>query len=190
MSALSVWCRGSAPGLPHRLGAAGDRGAGPDRTIVDGIGVNLKSGNLRALFQLEEGKYIIEGLTFRNGRNGHNGAGVRLLRTEDTIIRRCLFTSNDMGIMTTDHGGLLIEYSEFSFNGTPEFNGYSHNTYIHGDRVTVRFSYLHDGAAVRGQPDLDDREVQRPEQDHQEQPRLGLARGVEDRCTGGLGHGR
>jgi hypothetical protein len=123
------------------------RGAGPDRTIVDGIGVNLKSGNLRALFQLEEGRYVIEGLTFRNGRNGHNGAGLRLLRTDDTTIRNCLFTTNDMGIMTTDHGGLLIEHSEFSFNGTPEFNGYSHNTYIHGDRVTVRFSYLHDGAS-------------------------------------------
>lgn len=122
------------------------RGAGADRTIVDGVGISIRSGSQRALFQIDEGRYVIEGITFRNGRNGHNGAGVRLVRTQDTVIRRCRITDNDMGVMSTDHGSLLIEHSEISFNGTPDFNGYSHNTYLEGDRVTVRFSYLHDGA--------------------------------------------
>jgi hypothetical protein len=49
-----------------------------------------------------------------------------------------------MGMMSSSNDNLLVEYSEIAFNGTPHFDGYSHNFYLAGGKSVVRFCYIHD----------------------------------------------
>jgi hypothetical protein len=71
----------------------------------------------------------------------NNGAGIRLDGTGLTV-RHCYFHNNENGILGGAAGNILIEYSEFSYNGYGD--GYTHNIYInHADSVTVQYCYLH-----------------------------------------------
>ncbi len=72
-----------------------------------------------------------------------NGAGIRS-EGIDLTIRHCYFHHNENGILTNspNAGHILIEYSEFAFNGFGD--GFSHNLYInHVDRLTFRYNYSH-----------------------------------------------
>ncbi len=71
-----------------------------------------------------------------------NGAVMRLEGVGLTL-RRVYFHDNEEGILTNGMGGdILIEYSEFDYNGDNE--GYAHNIYVNGERsLTVRYSYFH-----------------------------------------------
>ena len=72
-----------------------------------------------------------------------NGAGIRLDGSGLTV-RHCYFHDNDNGILTnnTYEGEILIEYSEFGYNGFGD--GQSHNLYIgHCDKFTFQFNYSH-----------------------------------------------
>ncbi len=71
-----------------------------------------------------------------------NGAGIRLDGIGMTI-RRCYFHDNENGILTGSGGGeVLIEYSEFAFNGFGD--GQSHNLYVNNvDRFTFQYNYSH-----------------------------------------------
>jgi Right handed beta helix region len=122
------------------------RGVEGARPIIDGTGVVISgSGQVgRALFQVEANDYIFENLELRNGRNNQNGAGFRMLNSRRTVIRNVKVMWNDMGIVSVGNDELLVEYSEIAYNGTPLYNGYSHNFYLEGDRSTVRHCYIHD----------------------------------------------
>jgi hypothetical protein len=72
-----------------------------------------------------------------------NGAGIRL----DGIglnVRHCFFHDNENGILTSNPfaGDILIEYSEFAYNGYGD--GFSHNLYVgHVNSLTFRYNYSH-----------------------------------------------
>lgn len=72
-----------------------------------------------------------------------NGAGIRLDGTGLTV-RYCYFHDNENGILTSNPyaGDVLIEYSEFGYNGFGD--GFTHNLYIgHVNKLTFRFNYSH-----------------------------------------------
>jgi hypothetical protein len=138
------WRGGDLNGPPITI-----RGSEDGRPIIDGSGINLHgSGQVpRALFQVEGDNYVIENLEFRNGSNGQNGGGIRVVYSKKTVIRNVRVTRCDMGIMSSKAGDLLIERSEIAYNGTPLFNGYAHNLYLDADRVRVHYCYIHDSTS-------------------------------------------
>lgn len=72
-----------------------------------------------------------------------NGAGIRLDGTGLTV-RHCYFHDNENGILTSNPyaGDILIEYSEFGYNGFGD--GFSHNLYVgHVNSLTFRYNYSH-----------------------------------------------
>lgn len=135
------WRIGSLEGAPITV-----RGVEGSRPVIDGTGVGVSgSGQIpRALFQVEADNYVFENLELRNARNGQNAAGFRMLNSRRTVIRNVKVAWNDMGMMSVGNSDLLVEYSEIAYNGTPLYNGYSHNVYLEGDRTTVRHCYIHD----------------------------------------------
>jgi Right handed beta helix region len=86
----------------------------------------------------------VENLEFSGAQvPDRNGAGIRF-EGKNLIVRNCYFHHNENGILggTHDDGEVLVEHSEFAFNGFGD--GQSHNIYIGRIRsLTVRFSYLH-----------------------------------------------
>ena len=75
-----------------------------------------------------------------------NGAGIRTDTSGYLVVRNCYFHDNENGIL----GGcdsMLIERCTFDHNGLGEA-GKTHNMYIWGRSVTVRYTYTH--RAVEG----------------------------------------
>jgi hypothetical protein len=73
-----------------------------------------------------------------------NGAGIRNDTSGYLVVRNCYFHDNQNGIL----GGadsMLIEYSIFDHNGSGD--GRTHNMYIWGRSVTVRYTYTHRAVA-------------------------------------------
>jgi len=69
-----------------------------------------------------------------------NGAGIRNDTSGYLVVRNCYFHDNENGIL----GGadsMLVEYSTFDHNGLGD--GRTHNMYIWGRSVTVRYTYTH-----------------------------------------------
>ena len=72
-----------------------------------------------------------------------NGAGIRL-DGEGLTVRHCYFHHNENGILTSnpDAGDILIEHSEFAYNGHGD--GFSHNVYVgRVNSLTFRYNYSH-----------------------------------------------
>ncbi len=119
--------------------------------IIDGTGQDL-SGNgsrPRAVWQIQGAYYVISNLAFQNGRNGNNGAGVRVLNTGVTISN-VKITYCDMGFMTSSANAtkLLVQNSEIAYNGTGVQDGATHNVYLTlGDAITFQFDYIHDAVS-------------------------------------------
>jgi hypothetical protein len=127
------------------------QGVGTPRPVIDATGqdVSGRNGAPRAAWEIQGNYYVIENLEFKNARNGNNGAGIRVLFANSTTIRNCKITYCDMGMMSSSNDNLVVEKSEVASNGTPKYNGYSHNFYLAGANTTVRFCYIHD--ALYGQ---------------------------------------
>jgi hypothetical protein len=141
--------RWTSPGTPAQPILI--RGAGDTRPVFDAAGLNV-DGSLphpRAVFQVETHNLILENLEFRNATNGNNGAGIRITSGNNVTVRNCRISLCDMGVMCDNNSNLVIEASEICSNGTSLYNGYSHNFYLGGNSVSVRFCYIHD--ALYGQ---------------------------------------
>jgi hypothetical protein len=70
-----------------------------------------------------------------------NGAGIRQ-EGDGLVVRNCYFHDNEDGILSGGHGEILVEASEFAYNGAGD--GFSHNMYIgHEKKFTLRWSYSH-----------------------------------------------
>jgi len=72
-----------------------------------------------------------------------NGAGIRQ-EGHHLIVRHCYFHDNENGILagTLNPSNILIEYSEFGYNGYGD--GQSHNLYINNiDTLIFRYNYSH-----------------------------------------------
>lgn len=122
------------------------QGVGNNKPVFDAEGLNVSGeGSVpRAIFQIEGSNIIIDNLEFKNARNGNNGAGIRLNQSENVIIRNSSIYHCDMGIQGGDKNTVTIENCDIGFNGTPDYNGYSHNFYMTGNAVIVRRCYIHD----------------------------------------------
>ena len=125
------------------------RGVGAPVFDADGLRVDGVLPRPRAVFQIEGDFVTVENIEFRNARNGDNGAGIRITSANNVTVRGCRITQCDMGIMCDHNRNLIIEACEIAFNGTPLYNGYSHNLYLGGQNTTVRFCSIHD--ALYGQ---------------------------------------
>ncbi|MDD4889657.1 MAG: right-handed parallel beta-helix repeat-containing protein [Phycisphaerae bacterium] len=120
--------------------------AGKPRPAFDAEGLNVSGEKSapRAVFQIEAAYIVLEHLEIRNARNGNTAAGVRLNGSTNAIIRDCYSHDNDLGVFGNDNETATIDRCEVAFNSTKEWNGYAHNFYMHGNRVVVRNSYIHD----------------------------------------------
>ncbi len=106
----------------------------------------------RAIFQFNPGtdNCTLEGFELSGAHNSsHNGAGVRINQANHVAVRKCSIHDNDMGIMSNGDGSLAmgvdqrIEECRISRNGDPTEPGYSHNLYLGGTSVTLRFCEIH-----------------------------------------------
>jgi Right handed beta helix region/Secretion system C-terminal sorting domain len=127
---LAVW-------QPHNLlirGVGGRPQMLADGQYIWGKGIWVLAGN----------DITVENIEFTGATvPDQNGAGIRLDGTGLTV-RHCYFHDNENGILTSNPnaGEVLIEYSEFAYNGYGD--GYSHNLYIgHVDKLTFRYNYSH-----------------------------------------------
>ncbi len=98
--------------------------------------------------------YTISGIVFMNCRNrAVNCSGIRYYETTTNLyIKSCLFVSNDVGITGgTQDSQVKIEFCEFNRNGNTKASSSAptHNIYIYGGYLTMRYCYLHD--SVQGQ---------------------------------------
>ncbi len=96
--------------------------------------------------------YIISGIVFRHCRNAaKNCGGIRYYAsTTNLLIKDCVFTLNDVGITGgTQDSQATIEYCEFNANGNSAATAPTHNIYIYGGDLTLRYCYLHD--SVQGE---------------------------------------
>ena len=122
------------------------RGVGAERATFDAENLDASGrGQIpRGVFQIEGAYITLEHLEFKNARNGQNAAGVRLLASTNAIIRDCAVNHCDMGVFGDDRETVLIENCDVGENGTPDFDGFSHNFYMQGNRVVVRHCWIHD----------------------------------------------
>ena len=104
----------------------------------------------RGIWQIAGAHYEISDIVFRGGsdRSIGDSAGVRLKSASHVSLRNCLFQENDNGLQGAGRA-TLVEFSEFDRNGLPGAREASHNVYMHGGDITVRYSYIHD--AIGGQ---------------------------------------
>jgi hypothetical protein len=98
-------------------------------------------GNGKAIWVIKGSDARVENIEFSGAQVvDENGAGIRAEGTDLTICNG-YFHDNEDGILGGG-GHVLIEYSEFAFNGLGD--GQTHNIYIAGaNRFTLRYSYSH-----------------------------------------------
>jgi hypothetical protein len=124
-------------------GVLGQKG---ERPLIDAQGISVSGAGPtpRSIIQIEGEYCVVENLELKNARNGNNGAGVRFNDCTNAILRGCKITYCDMGIMGGDKQTVLIQRCEVAFNGTKDFNGYSHNFYFQeGNRAVIQECYVH-----------------------------------------------
>jgi hypothetical protein len=96
--------------------------------------------------------YRISGIVFRNCRNAsRNSAGIRYYNTTTNLyIKDCLFHLNDNGLTGgTQNSEATVEFCEFNANGNTQASAPTHNLYVYGGNLTMRYCYVHD--PVQGQ---------------------------------------
>lgn len=143
----------TTPGLTIQ-GAVAASGAAGQRVKLSGKGFDYSGrGSVpRAIFQFNRDA---DGCTLANfdlsgaHNESHNGAAVRINQADRITIRNCEIHHNDMGIMSSSGGSLdtaadqLIESCIIHHNGDETHPGYSHNLYLGGASVTLRYCWVH-----------------------------------------------
>ncbi len=111
------------------------------RAHIDAFGQNAAG---KALWLITGDDTIIENVELSGCTvPDRNGAGVRF-EGKGLTLRSVYFHDNQNGVLTSSiaRGRILIEYSEFSYNG--DGTGQSHNLYIGGaDELMFRYNYSH-----------------------------------------------
>lgn len=111
------------------------------RPRIDAAGMNAVG---KGIWVIDGNNTVVDNIEFSGATvPDGNGAGIRL-EGYNLIVRNCYFHDNQDGILTNNNlgGEILIEYSEFAYNGTG--TGYTHNIYIgQASKFTLRFSYSH-----------------------------------------------
>lgn len=101
-----------------------------------------KSAERKGIWVIRGNSTLVENIEFTGAKVvDHNGAGIRQ-EGLDLTVRNCYFHHNEAGILTGASGRIVVEYSEFAFNGHGD--GQSHNIYVnHASSFTMRFCYSH-----------------------------------------------
>jgi hypothetical protein len=141
--AFKMHNKGTANAPVTLMGMSGAKG---ERPVIDGEGISVSGAGPvpRALIQVEGDYCIVEHMEMKNARNGNNGSGVRFINCTNAIVRDCKITYCDMGLMGGDIQTACVQRCEVAYNGTKDFNGYSHNFYMLGNRLIVQECYIHD----------------------------------------------
>ena len=123
---------------------------GQNDLTIQGVGGNARlfadgsSAEGKAIWVVRGGRIRVENIDFINARvSDRNGAGIRFEKG-DLWVRNCLFFANENGLLTSDeeHSSLVIENSEFAYNGAGD--GFSHNLYVGKLKsLVVLASYFH-----------------------------------------------
>jgi hypothetical protein len=98
--------------------------------------------------------YTLSGIVFRRCRTASfNSAGIRYYNgTTNLVIKDCVFNQNDNGLTGgTQNSQATVEFSEFNANGNTNasLSAPTHNIYVYGGDLTLRYCYLHD--SVQGE---------------------------------------
>ena len=124
------------------------RGVGGGRAHIQGNRVIPFNGTDRdngmGLMVIRGTGIRVENIEFSGARVvDENGAGIRN-QGRDLTICNGYHHDNEDGFLGEALGTLLVEYSEFSFNGECPPGGCNHNLYIDGgDRLIFRHNYSH-----------------------------------------------
>ncbi len=98
----------------------------------------------RGAWQIDANHILIEGIEIKNAFSDlGSGAGIRLKDVEDITIRRCHLHHNANGI-TGSGEPLVVEYSHLHHNGDDRAGSPTHNLYIYGGDLTVRYCHFHE----------------------------------------------
>lgn len=124
------------------------------RLILRGVGgrpelvADGQSAEGKAIWVIRDGDFEIRNIAFRGARVASgNGAGIRFEKGR-LAVRDCLFTDNEMGILTGNDpdSRLTIEDSEFAHAPRGKPHPLRHLLYVgHIGRMEVRGSHFHDG---------------------------------------------
>jgi len=122
-------------------------------TMLDAAPGSYTAGDkARGAWQFSGAKnYTLSGIVFRHCRNAAtNSAAIRYYNgTTNLYIKDCLFTLNDVGMTGgTQDSDATVEFCEFNANGNPggPLSAPTHNIYIYGGFLAMRYCYLHDSA--------------------------------------------
>jgi len=91
--------------------------------------------------------YKISGIVFSGCRNAaRNCAGIRYYNTSTNLyLKDCLFINNDNGLTGgTQESDATVEFCEFSQNGNLQATAATHNIYVYGGTLAMRYCYIHD----------------------------------------------
>lgn len=118
--------------------------AGQPRPVLEAAGQAVEG---KAIWVVRQGQIVVRHLEFRGARvAGGNGAGIRfeggLLRVEN-----CLFTDNQMGLLTSNDGDAELDIESSEFSAAPREPGSLHHLLYVGriKRFSVRGSHFHGG---------------------------------------------
>jgi hypothetical protein len=113
------------------------------RAKLDAAGANADSKGIWVIYGNDT---VVENIEFTGAQvRDQNGSGI-WLEGNNLTVRNCYFHHNEEGILTGKTGTVLIEYSEFAYNGNGE--GFTHNLYIGAaESFTFRYCYSHHAIA-------------------------------------------
>ena len=121
--------------------------------FLDNVPGSYTAGDkARGAWQFSGAKnYSISGIVFRNSRNAvTNAGGIRYYNgTTNLYIKNCRFEFNDNGLTGgTGDSQATVEFCEFSTNGNAHgsLSAPTHNIYIYGGYLSMRYCYVHDSA--------------------------------------------
>ena len=122
------------------------RGVGKAYPVFDAQGLDTSGRGPvpRGIIEVRGGYVTLEHLELKNARNGSNAAGVRLVASTNAVLRDLRIHHCDIGVFGDDKETATIESCDVGFNSTDKWVGYAHNFYMHGNRVVVRNSRIHD----------------------------------------------
>ena len=96
--------------------------------------------------------YAVSGIVFRHCRNGDmNCGGIRYYNgTTNLWLRDCRFIENDNGLTGgSQESAVTVEFCEFATNGNLSASSPTHNLYIYGGALTLRYCYVHDSVQAQ-----------------------------------------
>jgi hypothetical protein len=124
----------------------------PSNFLDNAPGSYTAGDKARGAWQFSGAKnYSISGIVFRNCRNAvTNAGGIRYYNgTTNLYIKNCRFEFNDNGLTGgTGDSQATVEFCEFSTNGNRfgSLSSPTHNIYIYGGYLAMRYCFLHDSA--------------------------------------------